>query len=286
MEVVAFVGPPGTGKSHRALLLARELGTSALIDDGLFIVENRVVAGRSAKYEPTRMQAVRRALFADPEHAREVQAAVFDHAPPLLLILGTSDRMVGMICTNLGLPAPARTVHIEEVTSPGERWAAVRTRRFAGKHVIPAPAPEVKRGFRSGVVLPLKLRYRDKKGTGPIVVNKSVVRPTYTHLGHFFITESALRDLLRHLLQQHAFVREVNQVVVETGENGTRLAADLTLIPQGSLVELLRVAQSAVHERLEELTGVPVLALDLRAVGIVVDELVLPSPADRAENVL
>ena len=33
MEVVAFVGPSGTGKSHRALAVAHEHKSEAIIDD-------------------------------------------------------------------------------------------------------------------------------------------------------------------------------------------------------------------------------------------------------------
>ena len=37
MEVVAFVGPSGTGKSHRAIGVAHNNNCDAIIDDGLLI---------------------------------------------------------------------------------------------------------------------------------------------------------------------------------------------------------------------------------------------------------
>ena len=51
MDVIAFVGPSGTGKSHRALLVAHNNQADAIIDDGLFIKDGKIIAGTSAKKE-------------------------------------------------------------------------------------------------------------------------------------------------------------------------------------------------------------------------------------------
>ena len=43
MKVYAFVGPSGTGKSHRAQMVASEKKISYIIDDGLLIDENKII---------------------------------------------------------------------------------------------------------------------------------------------------------------------------------------------------------------------------------------------------
>ena len=48
-EVYSFTGKSGTGKSYQAIRVAKEKGIPALIDDGLLIYKNKIVAGRSAK---------------------------------------------------------------------------------------------------------------------------------------------------------------------------------------------------------------------------------------------
>ena len=48
MDVLAFTGPPGSGKSDRALVVAYENKASCIIDDGILIYHNRIVAGKSA----------------------------------------------------------------------------------------------------------------------------------------------------------------------------------------------------------------------------------------------
>ena len=63
MYICALVGPSGTGKSHRALWVAKEHNIDYIIDDGLLIRGNGVVAGKSAKREKTRVGAVKTAVL-------------------------------------------------------------------------------------------------------------------------------------------------------------------------------------------------------------------------------
>ncbi|MDY2756646.1 MAG: hypothetical protein SOU88_09485, partial [Candidatus Treponema excrementipullorum] len=49
ITVFALVGPSGTGKSFRAKLLADKHGLEAIIDDGLLIQNDKILAGQSAK---------------------------------------------------------------------------------------------------------------------------------------------------------------------------------------------------------------------------------------------
>ena len=59
IKVYAFVGPSGTGKSYRAQMVGSENNINYIIDDGLLINENNVVAGTSAKKAPTKIETVK-----------------------------------------------------------------------------------------------------------------------------------------------------------------------------------------------------------------------------------
>ncbi|MUP50839.1 hypothetical protein C3L55_08420, partial [Veillonellaceae bacterium M1-70] len=76
MKIMGLIGPSGTGKSHHALVVAYEQHLNCLLDDGLLIYHNRIIAGISAKEETNRMQAVRRAIFLDPVHRAQVRQAI------------------------------------------------------------------------------------------------------------------------------------------------------------------------------------------------------------------
>ena len=49
IKVYAFVGPSGTGKSYRAQMVAAENDIHYIIDDGLLIKDNEVIAGNGKK---------------------------------------------------------------------------------------------------------------------------------------------------------------------------------------------------------------------------------------------
>ena len=59
MEVYALVGSSGTGKSFKALEFAYENDIEYIIDDGILIYKNKVLAGISAKQANTTIEAVK-----------------------------------------------------------------------------------------------------------------------------------------------------------------------------------------------------------------------------------
>ena len=92
--VYALVGESGTGKSFRSKLLAEQYNINAIIDDGLLIQDEKIIAGHSAKREKTYMGAVRAALFDDKEHRDSVAKVLKKAHLKKILILGTSEKMV------------------------------------------------------------------------------------------------------------------------------------------------------------------------------------------------
>lgn len=120
MDVFALVGASGTGKSHRALIVAHENQIDAIIDDGLFIKDSKIMAGRSAKKEASKIMAVKRAIFMEAEHATEVREAIKKVQPERILILGTSVNMVEKIVNVLDLPAISKIIYIEEIATADE----------------------------------------------------------------------------------------------------------------------------------------------------------------------
>ena len=87
IRVCAFVGPSGTGKSYRAQMVAVENDIEFIIDDGLLIKGNAVIAGTSAKKAPTKVETVKHALFYEEDEKKEMQEAFIKYNPSAILIL-------------------------------------------------------------------------------------------------------------------------------------------------------------------------------------------------------
>ena len=94
IKVYAFVGPSGTGKSYRAQMVASEKQIDFIIDDGLLIKENEIVAGNSAKKAPTKIETVKHALFLSDEEKQEINKALKKYKPDKILILGTIKKLI------------------------------------------------------------------------------------------------------------------------------------------------------------------------------------------------
>ena len=262
IEVIALVGPSGTGKSHHAMWVAQEYGCGAIIDDGLLISGSRIVAGRSAKREETKTAAVRRAVFTSAGHALEVRSALEDLNLQRLLVLGTSVSMVQRIVSRLGLSQPSVILDIRDLASEEEVREALWRRRQEGKHVIPAPVFEVKKTFSGYLVDPLKIfvKAREKK---PAVLERSVVRPTYSYFGNFYIADNVVMQIATKICYEIEGVKRVLRVLVLTTGDGALLQVELVLNYGAEVFSVMRQVQSRLKQKLEYLTGIYLLSVDV-----------------------
>lgn len=156
MRVIAFVGPSGTGKSYRSIMVSQQYGADAIIDDGLLISHGKVIAGTSAKKESTKIASVKHALFMNPSQVNEIKKVLKRNKIKCLMILGTSDGMVNKIAKNIGVHEVEQIIRIEDVATPEEMNMALRMRTVEGKHVIPVPTFEIKKEFSGYFLHPLR----------------------------------------------------------------------------------------------------------------------------------
>ncbi len=261
-DVVALVGSSGTGKSHHAMWVAQEYKCQAIIDDGLLISGSRIVAGRSAKREETKTAAVRRAVFTSPGHALEVRSAIESLGFERILVLGTSVNMIQRIVSRLGLSQPSRLLNIRDLASEEEVKEALWRRRQEGKHVIPAPAFEVKKTFSGYMVDPLQMfiRSREKKDT---VLERSVVRPTYSYFGNFYIADNVVMQIATEICYEIKGVKHVSKVLVLTTSQGAILEVQLVLKFGSKVFTVMRQVQTQLKQKLEYFTGIYLLSVDV-----------------------
>jgi len=128
IKTYAFVGTSGTGKSYRAQLVANERNIEFIIDDGLLIKGNEVLAGISAKKASTKIATVKGAVFSNEEKRKEIQKILKKHKPKSILILGTSDEMVAKIAKNLEIDPIIETIYIEDIATEEEIQTARNVR--------------------------------------------------------------------------------------------------------------------------------------------------------------
>lgn len=270
VRVFALVGESGTGKSFRAKLVAQKYGIDVIIDDGLLIRGESIVAGKSAKREQLYITAVKTALFHDKPHRDQVAKALAKGRFKKILVIGTSEKMTEKITERLQLPHPSRVIKIEDIATTEEIEKAIRTRKVEGKHVIPVPAIEIKRSYPRIFYDSIRVFLQKNLGSpgisAPKVYEKSVVRPEFSKRGRVAISEAALSQMVLHCVNEFDAEVRIKKITVTSDSQGYRLTLAIE-VPYGTqLSGNIHHLQQYVIDTIERFTGILI-----EEVNIVVD---------------
>jgi len=257
IKVYALVGKSGTGKSFRAQLIAQKYGIDIIIDDGLLIKDQKILAGKSAKKEKSKLAAARTALFMNPEHCEKVVRVFEREKFKRVLIVGTSEGMVKSIAQRIGLPVPQKFIKIEDIATEQEIKSATKERNFEGKHVIPVPAVEVKGlyphiFFEAVRILLRKSLPFNRKDR---VIEKSIVKPYYAQKGHIAISKTALSQMVFHCVQEFDKRLKIIKILIERGRYNYKLEVVME-IPYGIRVaDTMSKLQNYIMDNIEKYVG-------------------------------
>ena len=278
MKVYSFTGKSGTGKSYQAIRVAKEKSIPALIDDGLLIYRNKIVAGNSAKKCESKAKAMRTALFNYEDQRGDVQKKIKSLKIKKLLVLGTSDRMVDIITDTLDLPRAMERLYIEDFTSAGEREIAAERRNNHGEHVIPAPVGDLKRDFAGYFMNPQRLLKNWTLASDETdKYEKTVVMPQYAYSGNYTISENVIGDIIRIVAKKYRRnIRVTN--FYNNGKTGN-LVIELDLKVRKT-VDCLRsciILQRDVKRSIEQMTSFQVKCVNVNIRELVLDREIIRS---------
>lgn len=265
VQVYALVGESGTGKSFRARLIASKYGVNLIIDDGLLIKDEQIIAGKSAKKEKIFLTAIKTALFDDDSHKREVVRALERENFKRLLIIGTSEGMVTKIAKRLDLPSPSKMIKIEDIATQKDIEIARKSRHTEGKHVIPVPALEIKRNyphiFYDSVRVFMKKRrvFRNKNK----FYEKAVVRPEFSKRGQIAISETAITQMVMHCVAEFDPAIDIDKLLIVSEGLQYRLALDVKIPLGNNLAGRTHELQNYIIDSIDKFTGIQIRELNI-----------------------
>ncbi len=271
MKTYAFVGPSGTGKSYRAQMVANQKNIKFIIDDGLLISGNEVIAGISAKKAPTKIETVRNALFQSEEKQKEIQKAIKKYKPDSILILGTSDEMVRRIAENLKFEPISETIYISDVATEEEMEMARNIRVTQGKHVIPVPTFAIKKDFSGYLLDPLQIFKSTGKGNAPYISEKSIIRPTFSYLGNFKISDTVFKQIIDYVAEKIEGVYKISRTIVKKHEgfdDGIYIYIEVIIEFGYNINETMTTLRSNIIKEIEKLTAMNVLNMEIVVKGV------------------
>ena len=185
-----------------------------------------------------------------------------------LLILGTSDAMVDKIAQNLDLPEIEERVYITDVATEAEMKEAKRIRQTEGKHVIPVPTFEIKKDFSGYLLDPLQIFKSKGKGQKPYISEKSIIRPTFSYLGNFTISDNVFRQITECVANRMPEIYKVVRVRVETVQCNTNIYIEVIIEYGTNIFDVLKEFKAKCKKEIENLTSMNVGTIDIVAKGI------------------
>ena len=259
IKVYALVGKSGTGKSFQSQFVANKYRIHLIIDDGLLIKNNKILAGKSAKKEQNFIKAMKRALFRDDSHCQEIITAIQKEKNRKVLIIGTSEKMILTITERLKLPAPYKIINIEDVSTKEEIETSLRIRYTEGKHVIPVPAVEITRTspgivYDSIQVFIKRLPFFRKEEA----FEKTVVKPGFAVPKQKILSNAAFLQMLNHCFFEFDYNIKIVQLEATHEEDGYNLKVNLHSsqhLPNSQIPEI----QEYIIDSLERYGGVRIL---------------------------
>lgn len=266
MKVYALIGKSGTGKSYQAINLCRKKSIEAIIDDGLFIYNGKAMAGKSAKKEATKIGAVRRAIFNDEAHRDDVRKKIQSISPNSILIIGTSDDMVHRIAKRLGMKEIDEKIYIDDITSENDRRLAQKYRNTMGQHVIPVSAMQIKKEFSGYMLNPMRL-FKGFGNERSAMGEKSVVRPTYSYLGKFAISDRVIGDIVRCTAKDIDGIVSVGKINTNDKIEALDVNVVVNVSRKANILDIGRRLQEKSVKMIEEMTAFHINELNIEVRG-------------------
>ena len=269
MQVYAFVGKSGTGKSYTAQKVAKKNGIRYIIDDAILIKDTKVLAGKSAKTESNFIASVKAAIFLDEARRNEMINAIKRQNIDKILILGTSDDMVEKIANNLELGKIDKIIYIQDIVSQEQIEKARKSRIEEGKHVVPVPTFEIKKQFSGYFLENLKMfNFFNNGKEEPQETEKTIIRPTYSYLGNYYISDNVINAIIAYVVSKVSGVTKVFKVTTQKYSNGMKLDIDIEIKYGMNIKNISSNIRNTVIYAIDNATGINLFGININVKSI------------------
>ena len=108
------------------------------------------------------------------------------------------------------------------------------------------------------------------KGQKPYISEKSIIRPTFSYMGKFTISDLVFRQILEYLASQTPAIYKILKTRVENYGEGVKLYMEVTIVYGYNVVEGIKGFKQKARKEIEKLTAMNVVELDVVAKNLYV----------------
>ena len=152
--------------------------------------------------------------------------------------------------------------------TPEEIQEARRSRVTEGKHVIPVPTFEIKKDFSGFILDPLQI-FKIKSGNNkPYISEKSIIRPTFSYLGNFTISDTVFRQIIEYVAQKEPNIHNVLRTRIDNQPEGPYVYIELSVEYGENVRTIVENFKNKIIKELEKLT-----TMRVQTIKIVIKEI-------------
>ena len=177
------------------------------------------------------------------------------------------------IAARLKLPPVSEFIHIEDIASEEEMELAHEMRTNQGQHVIPVPTFEIKKDFSGYFLHPLRRLQRnmDDSDANFSEPDKSIVRPTFSYMGDYTISDKVIIAIAMHETERFPEVEKIVNINLRKTVHGVHIDMTLSLRYGCEISRVCREIQRAVRYNIEMYTSINARRVHIFVKNIVTD---------------
>ena len=141
-------------------------------------------------------------------------------------------------------------------------------RQVEGKHVIPVPTFEIKKDFSGYILDPLQIFKSKGKNEQPYISEKSIIRPTFSYLGNYTISDTVLKDIIDYLATKTEAIHKIYRTRIEKSTQGASIYIEIIILYGYNIIESLNNFKKKCKKEIENLTAMNVEKIEILAKGI------------------
>ena len=119
---------------------------------------------------------------------------------------------------------------------------------------------------------PLQIFKSKGKGQQPYIPEKSIIRPTFSYMGKFTISDLVFRQILEYLAQKTPAIHKVLKTRVENYGEGAKIYMEVSVVYGFNVVDGLNNFKEKSKKEIETLTAMNVTKLEVVAKNIYVPQ--------------
>jgi len=119
---------------------------------------------------------------------------------------------------------------------------------------------------------PLQIFKSKGKGQQPYISEKSIIRPTFSYMGKFTISDLVFRQILEYLAQKTPAIHKVLKTRVENYGEGAKIYMEVSVVYGFNVVDGLNNFKEKSKKEIETLTAMNVTKLEVVAKNIYVPQ--------------